>query len=88
VAAATASPGEVATPWGRQVRRRAIARWDRGGERLSWLSGGSAPDLAVAVSGGGHGRSTGAGRGLAQDAKGSDPFMGGMRAYLRPKDRR
>jgi hypothetical protein len=49
--------GEVATLWGRRVRQRATTRWDRGGKHLSWLSGGSAPDLAVAAAGGVHGRS-------------------------------
>jgi hypothetical protein len=65
-----------------------FSSWDRGGERLSWLSGGSAPDLAVAGSGGGHSGTQERERGLTQDAKGSDPFMGVMRACLRPKDRR
>jgi hypothetical protein len=49
--------GEVAALWERRVRRRATARWGRGGKHLSWLRGGSAPDLAVAAAGGGHGRS-------------------------------
>jgi hypothetical protein len=77
-----------AAPWGRWIRRRALAVGIEGGERLSWLSGGSAPDLAMAGSGGGHGGAQERGRGSAQDAKGSGPFMGDMSACLRPKDRR
>jgi hypothetical protein len=65
-----------------------FSSWDRGGKRLSWLSGGSAPDLAVVGSSGGHGGAQERGRGSAQDAKDSGPFMGDRRACLRPKDRR
>jgi hypothetical protein len=54
-------------------------------ERLSWLRGGSAPDLTVAVSGGGHGGAQARGRGLARDARTATPFVGDVRAYLRPK---
>jgi hypothetical protein len=49
----TASSGEVAAPWGRRARRRTIVGRREGGERLSWLCGGSAPDFAAAASGGG-----------------------------------
>jgi hypothetical protein len=57
-------------------------------ERLSWLRGGSAPDLAVAVSSGGHGGAQAQAARLGAGCKGSDPFMGDVRACLRPKDRR
>jgi hypothetical protein len=42
---------KVASLWERRVRRRATARWDRGGKH------GSTPELAVAAAGGVHGRS-------------------------------
>jgi hypothetical protein len=74
--------GEVAAAWRKWVCRRALAVGIDRKERLSWLSGGSPPDLAVAASGGGHGGAQERGRGSAQDAKGSDPFMGDMRACL------
>jgi hypothetical protein len=84
----TASPGEVAAPWGRRVRRRAIAGGIEGGERLSWLCGGSAPDLAAAASGGGERRSAGAKGGSTREAHGGRPFIGDPRASSRPRDRR
>jgi hypothetical protein len=52
------------------------SKWDRGGECLSWLSGGSAPNLVVAASGGGHERSTGAGARLGAGCKGQRPLYG------------
>jgi hypothetical protein len=64
------------------------SKWDRGGERLSWLSGGSVPDLAVAASGGGHGRSTGAGARLGVGCVGQRPLYGRHVCLLRWMDRR